>query len=259
MLMQMWNTYRLSPTVIYVNAQEQKNITNKCLTNASGPLVRYNVDASQSAPYEFTASGVVRWYYNPFTGVEIPLVVHPDLLMTVEVTNAGPEADVLHVLPTAWFRNTWSWEVDSGRPSLEATGAGVVDVRHPFLGDLELLAGPDADGTAVPALFCDNETNTARLYGAPSPTPFPKDGINDHVVSGAASVNPDQVGTKCAFWYRLSVPAGETVEVRVRLRPSGSTLRPAAAFGADSILASLPKTITPALSTFCICLAVTFT
>jgi hypothetical protein len=79
MLLQMWNSYRLSPTVIYVNAQEQKNITAKCLTNSSGPLVRYNVDASQSAPYEFTASGVVRWYYNPFTGVEIPLVVHPDL------------------------------------------------------------------------------------------------------------------------------------------------------------------------------------
>ena len=79
MLLQMWNTYRLSPTVIYVNAQEQKNITSKCLTNASGPLVRYNVDASQSAPYEFTASGVVRWYYNPFTGVEIPMPVHPDL------------------------------------------------------------------------------------------------------------------------------------------------------------------------------------
>jgi hypothetical protein len=79
MLLQMWNTYRVSPTVIYVNAQEQKNITAKCLTNASGPLVRYNVDAAQSAPYEFTASGVVRWYYNPFTGVEIPLVIHPDL------------------------------------------------------------------------------------------------------------------------------------------------------------------------------------
>jgi hypothetical protein len=79
MLLQMWNSYRISPTVIYVNAQEQKNITAKCLTNASGPLVRYNVDASQSAPYEMTASGVVRWYYNPFTGVEIPLIVHPDL------------------------------------------------------------------------------------------------------------------------------------------------------------------------------------
>jgi hypothetical protein len=79
MLLQMWNSYRLSPTVIYVNAQEQKNITSKCLNPSSGPLVRYNVDASQSAPYEMTASGVVRWYYNPFTGVEIPLIVHPDL------------------------------------------------------------------------------------------------------------------------------------------------------------------------------------
>jgi hypothetical protein len=79
MLIAMWNNYRLSPTVIYVNAQEQKNITAKCLTNASGPLVRYNVDATQSAPYEFTAAGVVRWYYNPFTGVEIPMPVHPDL------------------------------------------------------------------------------------------------------------------------------------------------------------------------------------
>jgi hypothetical protein len=79
MLLQMWNSYRLSPTVIYVNAQEQRNITNKCLNPSSGPLLRYNVDASQSAPYEMTASGVVRWYYNPFTGVEIPLVVHPDL------------------------------------------------------------------------------------------------------------------------------------------------------------------------------------
>ena len=79
MLMQMWNAYRLSPTVIYVNAQEQKNITTKCLTNASGPLVRYTVDAGHSQPYEFTASGVVRWYYNPLTGGEIPLNVHPDL------------------------------------------------------------------------------------------------------------------------------------------------------------------------------------
>jgi hypothetical protein len=97
MLLQMWNTYRLSPTVIYVNAQEQKNITSKCLTNASGPLVRYNVDASQSAPYEFTASGVVRWYYNPFTGTEIPMPVHPDL----------PPGTILAYCerPPAWYQS----------------------------------------------------------------------------------------------------------------------------------------------------------
>ena len=84
MLVQMWNTYRMSPTVIYVNAQEQKNITNKCLTNASGPLLHYNVaaDGDNSRPYGVSASGVVRWYYNPFSvdgGFDIPLKVHPDL------------------------------------------------------------------------------------------------------------------------------------------------------------------------------------
>jgi hypothetical protein len=84
MLVQMWNTYRISPTVLYVNAQEQKNITNKCLTSASGPLIRYNVagDSDNGGPYGVSASGVVRWYYNPFSvdgGFDIPVKVHPDL------------------------------------------------------------------------------------------------------------------------------------------------------------------------------------
>ena len=84
MLVSMWNNYRLSPTVLYVNAQEQKNITNKCLTNASGPLIRYNVaaDSDNGGPYGVSASGVVRWYYNPFSvdgGFDIPVKVHPDL------------------------------------------------------------------------------------------------------------------------------------------------------------------------------------
>ena len=84
MLTQMWNNYRLSPTVLYVNAQEQKNITNRCLTNASGPLIRYEVGADRDGggPYGISASGVVRWYYNPFSvdgGFDIPVKVHPDL------------------------------------------------------------------------------------------------------------------------------------------------------------------------------------
>ncbi len=84
MLVSMWNAYRVSPTVLYVNAQEQRNITNKCLTNASGPLLRYNVaaDGDHGGPYGVTASGVVRWYYNPFSvdgGFDIPVKVHPDL------------------------------------------------------------------------------------------------------------------------------------------------------------------------------------
>ena len=84
MLVAMWNSYRLSPTALYVNAQEQRNITNKCLTNASGPLIRYNVaaDGDRGGPYGVSASGVVRWYYNPFSvdgGFDIPVKVHPDL------------------------------------------------------------------------------------------------------------------------------------------------------------------------------------
>ena len=145
-----------------------------------------------------------------------------DLLMTVEVTNAGPEADVLHVLPTAWFRNTWSWEAGAASEAMTATGPTTVGIPHPFLGELELVAGPCPDGTTPELLFCDNETNVDRLYGRPGPR-YPKDGINDHVVAGAPTVNPDRQGSKCAVWYRLRVAPGDTVELQLRLRGAGSS------------------------------------
>jgi hypothetical protein len=145
-----------------------------------------------------------------------------DILMTVEVTNAGPDRAELQVLPTAWFRNTWSWDAGTVTPELAAAagpaGAAAVRLDHPICGDMELLAGPGPDGAPPAALFCDNETNVARLYGGAPITPFPKDGINDHVVSGAATVNPDQRGSKCAFWYRLSLGGGESAQLRLRLR-----------------------------------------
>jgi len=148
-----------------------------------------------------------------------------DLLMAISVTNAGPEADTLHVLPTAWFRNTWSWEAGEPRPSLAATGDTSVAVDHPFVGPMELIAGPGPGGTAPTALFCENETNVRRLYGAVRVTPYPKDGINDHVISGAATVNPERTGTKCAFWYQVTVPPGQTAELRLRLRPAPGSAR----------------------------------
>ncbi|HEV2374438.1 MAG TPA: hypothetical protein VGS19_20040, partial [Streptosporangiaceae bacterium] len=147
-----------------------------------------------------------------------------DLLMAIQVTNAGPHAATLHVLPTAWFRNTWSWGEDGSRPKLAADGERRVAVEHPFVGPMELIGGPGPAG-AAPAgpgpelVFCENETNVARLFGAEPVTPYPKDGINDHVVSGAATVNPERTGTKCAFWYQVSVRAGGTAELRLRLRP----------------------------------------
>jgi hypothetical protein len=153
-----------------------------------------------------------------------------DLLMTVRVTNAGPETDTLHVLPTAWFRNTWSWDADAPKPALEADGPAVA-VAHPFLGALELLASAGPDGASPTPLFCENETNLARLFAAAPTTPYPKDGIGDHVIHGAATVNPERQGTKCAFWYKLTIAPGATAEIRLRLRPSGSLPPAAAALG----------------------------
>jgi hypothetical protein len=156
-----------------------------------------------------------------------------DLLMTVRVTNAGPEADVVHVLPTAWFRNTWSWEVGAAKPVLEAAGEASARVEHPFLGRLELLAGDGPEGVKPTLLLCENETNVSRLFGAAPTTPYPKDGINDHVIHGAQTVNPEGSGTKCAFWYKLEIPPGATAELRLRLRPSGSRPAASSALGKD--------------------------
>jgi len=155
-----------------------------------------------------------------------------DLLMTISVTNAGPDAETLHVLPTAWFRNTWSWD-GSAKPVLGAAGTGLsgaaaVSIGHPFCGELELIAGPGPDGTLPTTLFCENETNVARLFGAEPVTPYPKDGINDHVISGAPTVNPDRTGTKCAFWYQVTLAGGASAELRLRLAGAGGASGPGA-------------------------------
>jgi hypothetical protein len=81
-----------------------------------------------------------------------------DLLMAIKVTNAGPAADTLHVLPTCWFRNTWSWDAAAERPSMAATSDSSVAIGHPFCGQLELLAEAGAGGAAPAVLFCENET-----------------------------------------------------------------------------------------------------
>jgi hypothetical protein len=141
-----------------------------------------------------------------------------DLLWEVDVTNAGPEPDTVHVLPTAWFRNTWSWDHDATRPLLEADGDRAVSIHHPWLGRLQLTASLGPDGAPAPILVCDNETNPRRRDGAP-PSAFPKDAINDQVVEGASACNPDGTGTKAAFWYTVTVAPGATVTLRLRLQP----------------------------------------
>ncbi len=136
-----------------------------------------------------------------------------DIRIRLSVRNAGPEAAVIDVLPTLWFRNTWSWGLDDRRPAIRADGGGLLADHHE-LGKFTL----SGDGSPEP-LFCDNETNTERLWGRPGGSAFPKDGINDHVVSCATTVNPALVGTKAALRYRLEIPAGGTAVIRLQLAP----------------------------------------
>ncbi|MGH7358500.1 MAG: MGH1-like glycoside hydrolase domain-containing protein, partial [Candidatus Rokuibacteriota bacterium] len=151
-----------------------------------------------------------------------------DLLIQVTVENRGPEPATLHVLPTLWFRNTWSWGGDAPRPTLRqaaADGTPAIAASHPELGD-RLLS---CEGAAA-LLFTENETNAARLFRSPNRTPHVKDGIHEYLVHGQReAVNPAQTGTKAAAHYTLTVGAGESRILRLRLHETGPA--PSEAFG----------------------------
>src|SRR6478735_2295989 len=148
-----------------------------------------------------------------------------EVLASITVENRGPDEATIDVLPTLWFRNRWRWYANQPVPVLALEGDAVVVEGHRLAGyRLEAATGPD--GVPPRAVFCDNETNTARLYGGPPLTPYPKDGINDHVISGAATVNPEGRGTKAAWWYHLTVPAGGTREIRLRLHQPADDATP---------------------------------
>ena len=133
----------------------------------------------------------------------------------------GPDA-ALHVLPTLWFRNTWSWEAGEPKPRVArvASAYPVARAEHQELGVFYLHAEPQAS-----LLFCENETNTARTFGSEPATRFPKDGIGDHLLHGADTVNPGDEGTKVAAAVRLSVPPA-TAAVLVRLTREGPRRSP---------------------------------
>src|SRR5206468_1069630 len=91
-----------------------------------------------------------------------------DLLMTVRITNAGTAADTVHVLPTAWFRNTWSWDVDAPKPAMRLDADTTIAIDHPFAGPMTFTADTAPDGKPPRPLFCENETNSQRLFGSPN-------------------------------------------------------------------------------------------
>jgi hypothetical protein len=176
-------------------------------------LVRTNRERSRTEfEYELLDTGVFDEdrYFDVF--VEYAKGAPDDLLCRITVANRGPNGARLHVLPTVWWRNTWGDDRES-RPRMRRVEPGVIGLTHAELGTWRVYVSPEAE-----LLFTENETNVAKLWGGENPTPFVKDGINDHVVAGLATVNPMQEGTKASAWHQLTIAAGSETVVEVRLR-----------------------------------------
>jgi len=140
-----------------------------------------------------------------------------DLLIKITAANRGPEAATLHILPTVWFRNTWSWGRDGegywpkGRIALP--GAKCLSLDHASLGHMNFAMEEEAE-----VLFTENETDMRRIFNVDSASKFVKDAFHEAVAQGRKeAVNPEQFGTKAAPWYRKDIPAGGQIELRFRL------------------------------------------
>ena len=171
-------------------------------------LLEENAQRSRLEPaFSLLDSGVFN--ENRYWDVEVYYVkAAPDIIHArILVHNRGPETAILHLLPTLWFRNTWSWgDTDAVKPELRAVpppraAAWTVQADHPTLGRYWLYGRQ-----AAPMLFTDNETNGQALWGVPNPSPYVKDAFHRYVIRGERSaVNPDQQGTKFSAWHQMTV------------------------------------------------------
>jgi hypothetical protein len=178
--------------------------------------------------YELVETGVFREnrYFDVF--VEYSKAAPTDLLIRITVENRGPAAATLHLLPTLWFRNTWSWRERAPQPVLDLGNMpGAIRARHSEIEDYTLYC----DGSPK-LLFTENETNQERIFKKPNPNPFVKDSFNDYLIHGQThAVNPAQTGTKATAYYLLSIPAGGRQVIRLRLRAASQQSKEL--FGAD--------------------------
>lgn len=151
-----------------------------------------------------------------------------EILIQITIHNRGPEAAELHVLPTLWFRNCWSWQTGIERPTLQRFGK-VVKASDSRLGTRFLYSEDDP-----PLLFTENDTNTERLFGVPNHSPYVKDSINRYLVHDEKdAVNPAEQGTKVAAHYLRTVPAGESTVIRLRLSDVAPPISTAAGLQGD--------------------------
>ena len=181
-------------------------------------LVRTNAARRRDElEYELLDTGVFDddRYFDVF--VEYAKASPEDILIQITVCNRGPQAATLHVLPTFWFRNTWTAPDGDEPPMLRQVATGphgsCISADHAQLGE-RFIYSEDA----VELLFTENETNTQRIANTPNRTPYVKDGINDYIVQGRGeAVNPQRCGTKAAAHYSIEVGAGQSHVMRLRL------------------------------------------
>ncbi|MFZ1400744.1 MAG: hypothetical protein WAS33_27830, partial [Candidatus Promineifilaceae bacterium] len=188
-----------------------------------GELVAKNGRRSRHEPeYELWDTGVFAdGRYFDIT-IEYAKAAENDILIRLSAANRGPETAALTLLPTLWFRNTWSWGYEKGpmgdvpsKPWLWADGTTRIVADHPALGRYTLHA-KNPNGL----LFTENETNNERLFGVPNISPYVKDAFHRAIIHGETdAVNPAQEGTKAAVRYDLTIPAGETAVLHLRLTP----------------------------------------
>ena len=163
--------------------------------------------------YELIDTGIFNddRYFDVF--VEYAKAEPEDVLIKISVYNRGPEAAEIHVLPTLWFRNTWSWEKGATKPAMGEVEPGTIAAGQFQLGERRLYCAGNPE-----LLFTENESNATRLWGQPNPSPFVKDAFHNYVIGGnKEAVNPAKKGTKAAAHYKLTVPAGGSEVVRLRL------------------------------------------
>jgi hypothetical protein len=166
--------------------------------------------------YELINTGVFDEdrYFDVF--VEYAKASPEDILIKITVANRGPEEAELDLLPTIWFRNTWSWGSDARRPRMKqvepVNGASVIELKHEYHGARRLYCEQTPE-----LLFTENETNHKHLYGGENDSPYVKDGVNDYIVHGnKGAVNPARLGSKASAHYHLKLKPGESKTVRLR-------------------------------------------
>lgn len=177
-------------------------------------LVQVNRDRGYKDPeFELMDTGIFNnsEYFDVF--LEYAKHTDKDIALQIKIINRADTTKPIHLLPTLWYRNTWSWFEDGVKPKIEQVADNIAQARHPTLGDYWFYChNPQS------LLFTDNETNQERIFQNPNPTPYVKDSFHDYLIhSKTEAVNPDKHGTKLAAYYYAEIPPGEEQIFWVRL------------------------------------------